>query len=95
MAQQVLEGTWEEIALHAPELAGKQLKLIVEAELKDITDIPIVGPPNEGMLAALREITERQKGRRETSGEDTQRIVREGRAGGMYGLEPVERSFAA
>ena len=48
-----------------------------------------MGPPNEQALAILALIAERQQGRRETSGEDTQRLIREGRAGGMYGLEPI------
>ncbi|MGE0133309.1 MAG: hypothetical protein AB7U82_34965 [Blastocatellales bacterium] len=32
MSHQVLEGTWEEIAVHAGELAGKKLRLIVLEE---------------------------------------------------------------
>ena len=90
MAAQVLEGTWEEIAAHADELAGKRLKVIVEADSSGGAEQPNVGPPNEKALAILAMLAERQQGRRETSGEDTQRMIREGRAGGMYGLEPVD-----
>ena len=95
MAQQVLEGTWEEIAAHADELVGKRMKVIVETDTPQGIEPPYmgspnVGPPNEKALAVLAEITERQKGRRETSGEDTLRIIREGRSGGMYGLEPSD-----
>lgn len=46
--------------------------------------------PNEGMLAALREIAERQEGRRYTDASDTDRMLREARAGAMWGQEPVE-----
>ena len=87
MATQVLEGTWEEIAAHADELAGKLVRVSVEVEAPaDIMDIPVVGPPNEGMLAALREIAERQQGRRQTEG-DSVAIIRHGRSGPLYGME--------
>jgi len=95
MAQQVLEGTWEEIATHADELAGKRLKVIVETDAPEAVEPsnmgpPSMGPPNEQMLGILRDIAERQKGRRFTSGEDTQELIRQARNGGMYGLEPVD-----
>ncbi len=90
MAQQVLEGTWEEIAAHAEELTGKRVKVVVETETADsFNDIPRVGPPNEGMRAALAEIRERQKGQRQTLG-DSVAIIRHGRTGPLYGREPVE-----
>ena len=94
MAQQVLEGTWEEIAAHARELRGKQVRLVVEPALEadsaaNSLEIPVVGPPNEGMRAALAEIRERQKGQRQTLG-DGVAIVRHGRTGPLYGREPVE-----
>ncbi len=97
MAQQVLEGTWEEIAAHAGELAGKRLTVTIEEDVLEasniitgLTDIPIVGPPNEKALSVLREIAERQKGRPDTYGEDTVQIIRHGRSGPMYGMEYVE-----
>ena len=77
MSQQVLEGTWEEIARHGDELGGKRVRLTV------LEDEPI---PNEAMLAALRDVNEIQRGMRLTSGEDTQALLREAREGGMYGL---------
>ena len=87
MAQQVLEGTWEEIAAHADELAGKHIKVIVDTETRiDVVDIPVVGPPNEGMLATLREIAGRQEGRCQSEG-DSVAIVRHGRSGPLYGME--------
>ncbi len=95
MAQQVLEGTWEEIAAHADELTGKRLKVIIEMDALEAVNPPNVGPPNVGppneqMLGILREIAERQEGRRFTSGKDTQDLIRQARNGGMYGLEPLD-----
>jgi len=95
MATHVLEGTWEEIAAHAEEFAGKRLKVIVDVDAPEAVEPPNVGPPNVGppnkqMLDILRDIAERQKGRRYTSGEDTQELIRQARDGGMYGLEPVD-----
>lgn len=83
MAPQILEGTWEDILRHADELVGRQVRLTILPE----QDQPV---PNERALAALREIAERQKGQRHTSGENTQAMLRQARAGGMYGLEPTE-----
>ena len=46
--------------------------------------------PNEGMLAALQAIAERQKGRRYTDASDTDRMLREARAGAMWGQDSLE-----
>ena len=91
MATQTLEGTWEEIAAHADELADKHLKVIYEVEGAEAVNVgpPNVGPPNEKMLNVLREIEEHQKGMRYTSSEDTQNLIRQARNGGMYGDEPA------
>ena len=83
MLEEVLEGTWEEIAQHADELAGKRVRLTV------LDEAPAVRP-NEAMLAALRAIEERSKDMPFTSGEDTQRLLREARAGAMYGYDPCD-----
>ena len=89
MSRLVLEGTWEEIAAHADELAGKRLTVIVEpAAAGEEMDIPVVGPPNAGMLAALHEIEARQKDRQQTLGNSVE-IVRQGRTGPLYGMEPT------
>jgi hypothetical protein len=89
MARLVLEGTWEEIAAHADELMGKRLTVIVHSVVsEEAMDIPIVGPPNEGMLAALHEIESRQKDRRQTLGNSVE-TVRQGRTGPLYGMEPT------
>jgi hypothetical protein len=83
MTPQVLEGAWEDILRHSDELTGRQVRLTVLPE-----DPQTV--PNGKALAALREIAERQKGRRHTSGENTQKMLRQARGGGMYGLETIE-----
>lgn len=86
MAQpQMLEGTWEEIKRHEPELMGKKLRLIILPEEAD----PMPIRPNELALAALREIAERQKDRPYTDGSDTMRLLREARNGAMYDLDPI------
>ncbi len=81
MAEQILEGTWEEIAAHAEEFAGKRLRLTV---------IETAPQPNHAMLEAIRRAAELQQAMRFTSGEDTQRLLREARAGKMYGDESDE-----
>ncbi|MEO7719407.1 MAG: hypothetical protein ABIY70_24660 [Capsulimonas sp.] len=56
-------------------------------------DLEEAGPepkPNERLLAALRDITELTKDLPETDGSKTDRIVREGREGAMYGCDPAE-----
>jgi hypothetical protein len=47
-------------------------------------------PPNSLALAILEEVKARQKDRRETDASRTEELVREARAGGQYGYEPVE-----
>ncbi len=82
MATQVLEGTWEEITKHAKSLVGKKVRVTV------LEDEPQQkAKPNEGMLEALRKIKERHKNMPESSGEDTLKMIREARSGGMFGGE--------
>lgn len=83
MLDQVLEGIWEEITQHANEWAGKRVRLTV---LEDDSTVR----SNEAMLAALREVKERSKDMPFTSGEDIQRLLREARAGAMYGYDSVD-----
>ena len=64
------------------------MTVIVEPEAAEEMDIPIVGPPNEGMLTALQEIEARQENRQQTFGDSVQ-IVRYGRTGPLYGVEPI------
>lgn len=72
------------------------LREMVEADRKETDDlsgdsnIDIAPTPNYAMLEALRRISERSKDMPYTSGEDTQRILREARAGAMFGYEPTE-----
>lgn len=47
-------------------------------------DTEVAPTANERGLAALREISRRQQGRRHTDGSQTDQIIREGRAGMMY-----------
>ncbi len=114
MLEQVLEGTWEEIAQHAGELAGKRVRLTVLEEtpaagpddalleaLRKVAgrnreelltpdepgatpDIPS-SQSNEAMLEVMRQVAQIQLGMRYTSGADTQRLLREARAGRMFG----------
>lgn len=83
MLEQVLEGTWEEVAQHADELVGKQVRLTV------LEDKPATRP-NEGMLEAMRRVAEIQANMPFTSGKDTLEILRRARAGEMYDYDPCE-----
>ena len=87
MASQVLEGTWEEITRQASRLAGRKVRVTILDEEPERQS-----KPNEGMLEALRKVSERQKGMRETAGESSVDIIRRGRAGEMFGYEPDENS---
>ncbi len=46
--------------------------------------------PNERLLAVLRDIAELTKDMPETDGSRTDRIIREGREGAMYGCDSAE-----
>jgi hypothetical protein len=61
--QQVIEGTWEEIARHAEELAasGKRLKLIIPSDEALSGMPPEIRPPGRtyfGMFKGAKEATE-------------------------------------
>jgi hypothetical protein len=62
----------------------------VRVQLDPIAAEATSSTPNEGMLAALREIAARQNGRRHTDGSQTDQMLRQARAGEMWGCEPVE-----
>lgn len=67
MAVQFLNGTWEEISLHAAELVGKTLRLTVLPEIpgdNGMTAAPMTS--KEEIREALRKIMARQAGIRET-----------------------------
>jgi hypothetical protein len=91
--QQVLEGTWEEIARHAEELKGRRVRLTVLTE-GDAEKRQGEGPrPNEAMLQAMREAEEIQRGMNPKPvppGLDAVSLIREARRGAMYGYDPAE-----
>lgn len=103
MLEEGLEGTWEEITQHADELAGKHVRLTV---LEEVSEEPSAAPltsnavdaeplagnlqPNEALLEVIAQVTQMQAGMRYTSGADTQQLLREARAGAMYGYDPCE-----
>jgi hypothetical protein len=78
MTHPIYEGTWEEVSNHARELRGKRVRVI-------ILDEPTKAEPNQLMLDVLKKLEERHKGKPFTDGGDTQRILREARAGQMFG----------
>ncbi len=84
MATMVLEGTWEEIKRHETEFNGRRLRVTV---LDDETDAP---KANLKMREAMKRVKELQKDMRETDGSKTLEILRRGRAGEMFGYEPVD-----
>lgn len=52
MSQLILEGTWEEVASHAEELAGKNVRLIVVDEVLPKQERPL-SESLEGILGAI------------------------------------------
>ncbi len=85
MLEQIYEGTWQDIVAHADEFEGKQLRVTV------VETSPL--PPSsliQARLEVLRQIEELQRDMPMTDGSDTQRRLREARAGAMWGYEPIE-----
>ena len=78
MATQVLEGTWEEITRYAKDFVGRKVRLTV---LED----DVLPKPNYEMLEALRKVSERSKNMPVSADEDTLKLIREARSGGMFG----------
>jgi len=85
MATQTLEGTWEEIAARADELAGKRVKVSIETDLPQTAVVP-----NLKMLEAMRAADEIQRGMNPKAGSDGVAIIRDGRRGDMYGDGPAD-----
>ena len=85
MSEQVLEGTWEEVAEHANELAGRRVRLTIIEESNQPQQ-------NQAMIEALRKVRERATTMSVSSGDETLRIIREGRAGKMWGYDGPPRS---
>ncbi len=87
--QQIFEGTGAEIANLVGKLSRwKRYRLV---EIEESQNVPDPKPTeNLAMIAALQEIAERQKGHRDTDGSQTDQILRDGRAGAIWGHELVE-----
>ena len=85
MATQTLEGTWEEVAARAGELAGRRVKVDVEME-----SAPIPLRPNVKMLEAMRQAEKIQEGMNPKADSDGVALLREGREGAMYGGDVVD-----
>lgn len=85
MEQHVLEGTWEEMARHAEEFAGRRVRVTV------LDEAIMPNPRNEAMLAVLERSQERLKDLPiGGSTEETLKMIREARGGKMWGYEPTE-----
>ena len=78
METQVLEGTWEEITRHAKDFVGRKVRITV-------LDNEVSPKPNREMLEALRKVAKRSKNMPVSSDEDTLKLIREARSGGMFG----------
>lgn len=78
MATQVLEGTWEEITRHAQDFVGRKVRITI---LEDEVSLK----PNYEMLEALRKVSERSKNMPVSSDENTLKLIRLARSGGMFG----------
>jgi hypothetical protein len=85
----IIEGTWEEIALHARELRGKRMKVMVLPDEVGSTT-PAARRPNEAALEAMPQADQIQEGMNPKPGSDSVTLIREGRAGAMWGYEPRE-----
>ena len=86
MLPKILEGAWEDIRARDAELIGHRVRLTVlttENPLKQLQIGSLV--PNELMLAAMREAEKIQEGMNPKPTSDSVSIIREGRAGEMYG----------
>ena len=80
MATQTLEGTWEEVAAHVGELAGRQVTVDIKPE-----GFAAPPRPNVKMLDAMRRAEEIQHGMNPRPESDGVALLREGREGAMYG----------
>jgi hypothetical protein len=76
METQIFEDGWEDVTQHANEFSGKPVC---------VTVLEATPQSNEAMLAALRKVAERSKNMPFSDGEDSLQILREARAGKMFG----------
>ena len=82
--QRKLEALAKQTEQNVEILADSIFRQAVETVDKNGIKAGAVVRPNEKALAALRKIARMQEGIRDTDGSQTDRIIREGRAGGMY-----------
>ncbi|MGI8544455.1 MAG: hypothetical protein ACR2MD_13410 [Aridibacter sp.] len=78
MATETIEGTWEEIAQHASDFVGRKVRLTILDEEESPKQ-------NEIMLEALRKVSERSKDVPMSANDETLKLIREARSGGMFG----------
>ena len=96
---EAIEGTGEELGRYLRRSPKQRFRLVplVDDENTDPDEggthaarLSRPTQPNEGMLAVMREIAERQKDRRYTDGSDSLRILREARAGVLNGVDSTD-----
>ncbi len=86
MLPETLEGQWEDVRAHDAELMGHRVRLIILPTENSMAQTLLVPPtPNYAMLEAMRVAEKIQEGMQPKPGSDGVAIVREGRAGAMYG----------
>jgi hypothetical protein len=84
-----LEGTWEEILVHSSELAGQRVRLTVLPAAREEPDWETMTPTER--FAASMDLAEAMEREMEYSKpDDSVALVREARAGAIYGYEPAE-----
>ena len=84
MEQRIFEGKWEDCVPHGPELAGRRVRITILEENDQMQ-------PNEAMLAVLRRAKIRAEQIPQTgSTDDSLKLLRDGRAGKMFGHDPTE-----
>ena len=79
-----------ELPEEAQELGLKPGEEVTVSVERNGVQVARTAPPNEKMLAALAEIAELNKGRPCSDDSNTQRLLREARAGAMYDRDPIE-----
>ena len=83
-----IEGTWEEILDHATELAGRRVRLtVLDATWNDGDEET---SPAQRFAAAMLEAEALEREMEASGPADSVALVREARAGAMYGYEPTE-----
>ena len=75
------EGTWEEIRARDAELTGLRVCLTILKGKPSMVSGTLKRPPNETMLAAMREADAVQQGMNPKVGTDSVVLVREARSG--------------